>query len=297
MYCVNENGKDSTVSAFRYYPESGKVLLINKESAAGEDPCYIIHNELHVLIANYESGSIAVFARKPDGSLTEAIQVIRHEGQGVDLSRQDKPHTHLVQFSPDGKLVLATNLGNDTIYIYRYDPHGPTILSLRDTLAVTPGSGPRHIVFHPHKCYFYLITELSATIEVFNFENETAVLTQQIPLDGENRAEYRSGGDIRLSHDGKFLYATNRGKANTVTVFKVADIGNLNIIQQLDTQGDSPRNISIEPTGSYLLIAHENSDNITVFRCDKSNGTLSLTDKSINICKPVFLAFTTITKL
>lgn len=244
------------------------------------------------MVANYDSGSIAVFERRMDGTLTEAVQVIRHEGSGPDKARQAKPHPHLVQFSADGRLLFCNDLGNDTIYIYHYDRHSSHApLRLGNTIPVAAGSGPRHLVFHPSGNYFYLICELSATVEAYGYHGDKAVLLQQVALEKENREEYKSGADIKLSCDGRFLYATNRGKANTITVFKITDNGNLRPAQQLDTQGTSPRNVAIDPTGRIIFIAHEDSGGITIFSRDTLKGTLTATGRSIPVCKPVFLDF------
>jgi 6-phosphogluconolactonase len=291
VYCVSENGTDSTVSTFTY-EINGQLKYRSKVPGGGEDPCYITHSKDHVIVANYESGSIAVFGRQPDGTLTEAVQVVRHEGSGPDKPRQAKPHVHLVQFSPDGRFLFATDLGTDSINIYKYDSDGnPAVLSLEDTIAVTAGSGPRHLAFHPEGNYFYLICELSATVEAFSYDGDKAKLLQRVALEKEDRAEYKSGADVKISGDGRFLYATNRGKANTITVFKITDSGNLRPVQQLSTQGNSPRNIAIDPTGRSIFIAHEDSGGIVIFSRDRLKGTLSATGKTIDVCKPVFLNF------
>ena len=292
LYCVNEDGSNSSVSAFRYWHESGKLQLLNRV-ATGIDPCYLAHNDRHVLAANYGSGSIAVFERLPDGSLTDAVQVVRHEGGSIKQPRQEGPHVHMVQFSPGQQLVYANNLGNDSVYIYEYDPDGDcSVLALRTKIAVTPGFGPRHLAFHPSGKYFYIVHELAAIVEAYNCVGGEATLQQQVPLYTGNDRRYKSGADIRLTADGRFAYATNRGMANTITAFEISEDGTLSVLQQLASGGDSPRNLIIDPTGSCILVAHENSGNITFFSRNKADGRLSYEDRSISLPSPVFLALT-----
>lgn len=297
IYSVNENGKDSNVSAFKYEPAKGVITRLNKKDSKGADPCYIINDADNVIVANY-GGSIAIFHKKKDGSLTDAKQVIKHEGKSINPERQEGPHVHQVKFSPDKKYVFSNDLGNDRIYIYTYNPDGgDETLVPHHIITAKPGSGPRHLAFHPNGIFFYVVGELDASVTAYSFINGKVEQFQRkdvVPggFTGEN-----GGADIHFSQDGKFLYVTNRGTANTITVFRVHANGMIKQVQQISTMGDSPRNFVIGPKGNYVLIGHQKSNNITIFKRDKATGMLTDTGKKIELCSPVCLVFTPIKNL
>jgi len=293
LYSVNEDGEKSNVSSFKYTASTGKLQQMNKKDAEGADPCYIINDDKNVIVANYTGGSIAIFGKKSDGSLTDAKQVIKHTGNSINKSRQEKAHVHMVYFSPDKKYVFVNDLGVDKIFIYNYAPDGgEKTLTLKETVDIKPGSGPRHLVFNPNGIFVYLVNELSGTVDVFSYMNEKLEQIQELSLTAKDCTDANGAAHISFSNDGKYLYVTNRGEANTVTVFKVHANGLMNQVQQISTQGEGPRNFVIDPTDNYLLMAHQNTNNIIIFKRDKTTGMLSDTGKKIDICAPVCLVFT-----
>ena len=172
VYSVNELGPESTISSFGYNATTGKLDVINKQNSKGADPCYIINDHKNVIVANYSGGSISVFTKNIDGSLAEAKQVLQHFGKGSNTQRQKSPHVHMVYFSPDKKFVLATDLGNDKIYVYSYFPEEVnTVLKLKDSISVQSGSGPRHLTFSNDGKFVYLLQELNGAITVFGYAN------------------------------------------------------------------------------------------------------------------------------
>lgn len=293
IYSANEDGDKSNVSAFKYTASNGKLQQLNKKASEGADPCYIINDDKNVLVANYSGGSIAVFGKKSDGSLTDAKQVIKHTGSSANKQRQEKAHVHMVYFSPDKKYVFSNDLGEDKIYIYNYNADGGSnILTLKQTIDVKPGSGPRHLAFNPNGIFFYVINELTATIDTYSYSYEKPKFLQQVPLYAKDCTDANSAADIRFSKDGKYLYASNRGDANTITVFKVHANGMINQVQQITTQGEGPRCFTMDPSDNYVLVAHQYSHNIIIFKRDKTTGMLTETGKKIDVCSPVCLLFT-----
>ncbi|RDI14546.1 lactonase family protein [Flavobacterium sp. AG291] len=293
IYSVNEDGTKSDVTSFKYNPATGKLQYLNKKDSEGADPCYIINDDKNVIVANYSGGSIAVFGKKNDGALTDAKQVIRHTGSSINKDRQEKAHVHMVYFSPDKKYIFSNDLGEDKIYIYSYNPDGgANTLTFKESIYVKPGSGPRHLVFNPNGIFFYVINELSATIGVYSYSYEKPQLIQELSLYAKDCTDFNSAAHISFSKDGKYLYATNRGDANTITVFKVHSNGMINQVQQITTGGEGPRNFVIDPTDNYLLVAHQYTHNIIIFKRDKITGMLTETGKKIDVCSPVCLKFT-----
>lgn len=292
MYCVNEDGLNSAVSSFRIDSNNGKIGLLNQQNARGNDPCHIISDGKHVIAANYSGGNIAVFGTNADGSLTNARQIIQHQGRSVDADRQEKPHVHMVQFSPDKKFLLASDLGTDRLYIYNYNPKAlAEILTLKDTIPTKTGAGPRHFAFSPNGLHIYLLHELDGTLTVFNYLNGTLRRIQEISIVASDFVGKISAADIHLSPDGRFLYATNRGDANTISVFAVDARGRLKAVQTVASGGNGPRNFAIDPGGNFLLAAHQCSNNIVVFRRDSATGKLERTPHQIELCSPVCVVF------
>ena len=126
LYSVNQNATDATISAFAFDAKSGTISFINKVDAQGKGPCYITVTDRHVITANYTSGSLCVFGRKADGSLTDALQVIQHTGSSINPERQATPHVHQTIFSPNGQFLAVNDLGTDKVTIYNYDKAGTT---------------------------------------------------------------------------------------------------------------------------------------------------------------------------
>ena len=292
MYAVNESGNESTISSFSFDPESGKPSTLNKVDSKGADPCYLINDDNNVIVANYSGGNIAVFGKNADGSLTEAKQVVQHYGKGVNPDRQEKAHVHMVYFSPDKKYVLSNDLGTDKIHVYSYDPTASTdVLTLKDSVSLTPGSGPRHLKFDKKGKYLYVLQELDGGLTSFSYKDGKLTKVFEITILAKDFKETFSSADIQISPNGKFLYASNRGEANNISVFKILKKGKLQLKGQTSTLGKGPRSFVIDPTGKFLLVGHQYTNNIVIFKIHKRKGTLTDSGKSFDLCSPVCLIF------
>jgi len=293
VYSVNESGKESTVSAFTFEPKSGKLNFVNNQNSEGADPCYLINDRQNVVVANYSGGTIAVFKKKADGSLTKSVQIIKHEGFSINKQRQESAHVHMVQFSPDKKFVLANDLGTDRIYLYQYDADSPNeVLKFKDTIAIKTGSGPRHMTFSADGKFVYLLQELDGTITVFDYFNGKFQRIQETTIAQNGFKGQNGAAAIHISEDGKFLYATNRGEANTISLFEIAAKGKLVHRKTIPSGGKNPRDFSIVPGGKFLLVAHQDSNDIIIFNRDETTGELKNSGKKIELCSPVNLVFT-----
>jgi 6-phosphogluconolactonase len=294
VYSVSENGKNTAVSAFGYNSKSGKLDFLNSSQTKGDDSCFIINDDKNVITANYSGGSISVFGKNSDGSVTEVKQVMQHFGKGVNAQRQESPHVHMVYFSPDKKYVLANDLGTDKVSVYQYNPNGgDKILKLKSSVSVHPGGGPRHLTFSKDGKFVYVLQELDGALITFSYTNgilkkvfETTIIAK------EYKGEIRSA-DIHISPDGKFLYATNRGEIGEISIFKILKKG-VELVGRTSTLGKGPRNFAIDPTGNFLLVGHQYTNDIVIFKRDKITGSLTDTGKKIELCSPVCLVFTKI---
>lgn len=298
IYAVNESGSPSKggVSALSFEPKTGRMALLNQQTS-GAGPCYISVDKAQkfVFTANYMGGSLSVFPVNADGTLAPAVQTIQDEGHGYNKERQDKPHVHTGVLSPDEKHFLYSDLGTDKLNIYRYKPSQsqPLTPSEPSALNVMAGDGPRHVDFSPNRKYLYLITEMGGNIYVYNYNNGKPKQLQTISLVPDGYTGNIGAADIHVSPDGRFLYASNRGDANEIIVYAInRENGTLSLVEHQSGGGISPRNFVIDPTGSYLLVANQKSNNVVVFKINKNTGKLLATNIKIEVSEPSCLKFT-----
>lgn len=293
VYAVNETGDKSTVSAFKYDVKTGGLTFLNKVDSRGADPCFITADAKNVVVANYSGGSLAVFSRKADGSLTEAVQVIKHTGKSIDpKGRQESAHVHMTKFTPDGKHLIVNDLGEDQTYVYHYNPTGKEkTLTKKAVIKTTAGTGPRHITFSPNGKFAYLAHEFNGMITVFAYHSGNLTKIQEIGTTPKGFNGKVDGADIHVSADGKFLYETNRGDANSISTFSILPTGKLKFVETVSTLGKGPRNFTIDPSGKYLLIGHQYTNNVIIFNRNKTTGKLTDSGKRIEVGAPVCLVF------
>ncbi|MFI5451994.1 lactonase family protein [Pedobacter sp. UC225_61] len=296
IYSVNEDGKNSAVSAFSFNPQSGDLSFLNKKYSEGADPCFIAVDDKNVILANYSGGTISIFGRNADGSLTDAKQIIQHTGKSIDpKKRQESAHVHQVQFTPDHKYLISNDLGEDFIYIYNYNPaSSDKILTIKSVIKTNAGTGPRHLTFSPNGKFAYLAHEFNGSITAFRYINGVLKKIQEIATAPKDFTGKIDGADIHVSPDGKFIYETNRGDANTISVFSIFPTGMLKFVERVGTLGKGPRNFSIDPSGNHVLVAHQYTNEVVIFNRNKINGTLKDSGKRISVGVPVCLIFSKI---
>jgi 6-phosphogluconolactonase len=226
--------------------------------------------------------------------LTSFTQQIVHDGSSINTQRQEKAHVHSVFFSPDEKFLLTPDLGMDKVNIYQFDTYlkSPLHNAAQKFISSEPGSGPRHLEFSPNGKFVYIIEELSGTVSVHSYSNGSTKFVQRIATHPADFNGQPGSADIHISQDGRFLYASNRGKENNIAIFRVdQNKGTLSSIGYEPTKGEAPRNFSIDPTGNYLLVANQLTSTIEIFKRDKNSGLLKHTGNSIQIPNPVCLKF------
>jgi 6-phosphogluconolactonase len=297
LYAVNETdgAKPGGVSAFAFDNKTGQLKFLDKQASGGDDPCYVSVDARRkwVMVANYSGGSLSALPVRADGSIGAFTQLIQHEGNGVNKERQERPHVHSVVFTPDERFLLAADLGTDKLSVYRYNSNSSTqpLVAPRDSLAnIQPGSGPRHISFYPGKPYVYLMNELAGTVDAFQYNNGKLTPFQRISSHPEGYKGGIGSADIHVAPDGKFLYASNRGDANSIAIYSIDPAtGKLDIKGFQSTLGTGPRNFMIDPSGHFLLVANQRTNNIVIFRIDQKTGLLNPAGKQIEIPAPVCL--------
>lgn len=296
LYAVSEGGGAGSVSAFAIDPATGGLTPLNQQPSRGAGPCHVNvdHAGRNVLVANYGSGSVAVLPIRPDGSLGEPTGFDQHTGSSVNRRRQQGPHAHSVNLSPDDRFAFVADLGIDKIMIYKLDVQAGTITPNDPAfVALKPGAGPRHFAFAPDGKHAYVINELHCTITAFDYDAAAGTLTEKqtistLPSDfeGDNTC-----AEVRVHPTGRFLYGSNRGH-DSAAVYRIdpAD-GTLTFVEHETAGIKTPRNFNIDPTGKFCLVANQSGNSVIVFRIDPQTGALTPTDQKITVGQPVCIRF------
>jgi 6-phosphogluconolactonase len=295
VYSVNEV-TPGALSAFSLNPVSGELVFLNSVPSGGNGPTNITIDKQgkYVFCANYGGGGIAAIAVNKDGSLSTNLQYFKHEPKPGGTGRQAAPHPHATVFSPDNKYLMVPDLGTDKINIYRFDgsktsnplePMDPPFVNVK------AGSGPRSITFHPNGKYAYSIHEMGCIVTVFDYKAGKLTEKQTTSFLADGFTGRVGGGDIRITPDGKFLYASNRGDANDLTIYKISADGKLLYIGRTPSLGTGARNFAIDPSGNFLLIANNGQNLVNIFKIDKNSGLLTPTDKKIEFVEPGCIKF------
>src|SRR5271165_1511705 len=230
LYAVNEVDdfgavKTGAISIFAIDRETAKLTPLQQVSSAGAAPAHISLDQTghYVLVANYDSGNIAVFPVEKDGRLGSRTAFVQHAGSSVNKDRQAGPHAHEIQTSNDNQFVLTADLGLDELLVYRFDPKTGSLTPNSPAFAkVSPGSGPRHFSIAPSGKFVYLVNEMASTVDVFAFKADSGRLqelqtisTLPASFKGENTT-----AEIELDAKARFLYVSNRGD-DSIAVFAV----------------------------------------------------------------------------
>ena len=297
LYAANEAGKASAVSAFAVDAKSGKLTLLNQIPSLGEDPCYLSFDKAgkYLLVANYSSGTIAVFPILADGRLGEHTALVKDQGAtGPNKERQEAPHAHWIETSPDNRFVLVADLGLDEVLVYKFDATSGTLTPNEPAFArLKAGSGPRHAVFYPNGKVVFAVSELSSTATSFAYDVKKGTLKETgtastLPPGFSGRNDV---AETAVHPNGKFLYVSNRGN-DSIAILSI-DPGNrtLSPAGGIPTGGKEPRHFAIDPSGKYLLAENQFSNNIVVFKIDAATSGLTPTGQVVEVPSPVDLTF------
>lgn len=297
LYSVNEAieagpSKAGAVSAYAINGTTGELTFLNGQPSLGNGPCYVSVDQTGktAFVANYGGGSLAVLPIKADGSLGAATDSLQNAGSGPNVKRQESAHVHSATVAPDNRFVYVADLGTDKLHILEIDTNKSTVKAAQTPyVSVKPGSGPRHMAFHPNGKYAYLVEELTSSVAVFSRNAKTGALTlltdgvRTLPSDFTDE---NTSADIHIDPSGKFLYQSNRGR-NALAIFAIGTDGKLTYLGDEPTRGKTPRNFMIDPKGDFIFVTHQDSDNITIFRRNKQTGKLTYTGQSVSVPAPV----------
>jgi len=308
LFVVNENGpggKDvvGKVSSFAIDPKTHQVTPINQVQSRGEEPTHssLSPDQRFLFVSNYAvhpdpGGALAVIPVGKDGKLSDVVQVSNNHGASrVNPERQASSHVHSAIPTPDDKYVVTSDLGADKMLVFSYDGDRaePLQPAKTPTVQLPPGSGPRHLLFSKDGKHAWLTLEMVAQVAVFDYHDGVFKQTQTVDLKNKDPQQKVGAGGLHTSPDGKFLYVANRGEANQLLVFAIDNKGQLKEIQRRSVEGVEPREFSFDPSGHFMLIANQKSNQIVSVKVDPKTGMLGETVQKVDFDSPSDFRFLT----
>jgi len=300
LYAVNElqsyNGQPTgAVSAFAINSETGKLSLQNQVSSRGEDPAHIVLDKTgkYALVANYTTGSVAVFPLLKDGRLGNTSSFVQHKGSSADPERQAGPHAHAIALSPDNRFAVVADLGLDQLLVYRFDAEKGTLADAPQIMRTAPAAGPRHLVFGRDGKFLYVLNEMQSSVVTYSYDTPSGALHEVQHVSALTRPFKASdtAAEIEVHPSGKFLFASNRGD-DSIAVFAIdPHTGMLTRVETYPTGGKTPRHFAIDPSGAWLLAENQDSNDIVVFSIDQQTGHLTQTGQTTEVPSPVCVKF------
>ncbi|AQR97378.1 lactonase family protein [Clostridium saccharoperbutylacetonicum] len=292
LYSVAKNGVEGGAYAFEINPIDYSLKALNHNFKEGKSPCHIIldKNDNYLFTSNYHEAELISYKIASDGSIEKAVDTVIHSGDGPNKPRQDSAHIHFADLTPNNKYIYTIDLGLDKVSLYKLkDGYFKEVADLN----ITPGSGPRHMEFHPNGAFSYLLNELSSKITVLKYHEDKPYFEEveyisMLPADCSVES---TGAAIHISSNGDYLYASNRGH-DSITVFKVDSVsGKLTFVSNTKLQGQSPRDFSISPSGKFLLAANQTTSNVELYSINQLTGELTYLNISEHIPNPVCIKF------
>jgi 6-phosphogluconolactonase len=283
------------LSAFAIDARSGALTFLNHKEVTGRGPSHlsIDRSGRYVLDANYGGGYVEVYPRGSDGRLLERTAFVQHSGKSVHPERQTKPYAHWFAVTPDNRFALAADLATDRIVAYRFDertgtlaPHDPAAAHAK------PGSGPRHIAWHPDGGQFYLVQELSNEVTRYSWDAQRGIATAQdtVPTLPADFTGTNTAAEIAVHPSARFLYASNRGH-DSIVLIHLDETGRMSVGAHVSSRGKVPRHFAFDPTARWLIVTNQGSDSIVVFGLDEWSGELTPHGAPVRLPKPGSIAF------
>ncbi len=291
VYAVSETDGGEVV-ALDFDPETGNFKKLSTVPSGGAHPCHITLDETGkwLFVGNYSGGNLSVIPVQQDGNIKEPVQTIQHTGRGPNAQRQEKSHVHSVNMAPGNKTLYVADLGTDKVTGYRFDAASGKLTD-DGSVSVSPGSGPRHMAFHPDGSFVYVIQELTGRITAFRNKKGGLEKIEEVSTLPEGFSGNNACADLHISPDGRFLYGSNRFH-DSMVIFKIDQAsGRLTLVGHQDVLGKTPRNFSLTPDGAFVFVANQDTGNIVIFKRDQKTGKLSATGKEVNVSMPVCVSF------
>ena len=296
VFAVNElqsfgGAATGSVTSFSVDPATAKLTEINAQPTQGAGPCHLVLDRTgrYLVVANYGGGNFALLPVGADGRLQPATSVVT--GQAAEPSTA-KPLGHSVGFDEGNKFLITADKGLNRMLVFRFNAAtGALTPNQPASVALPPGSGPRHYAFHPNGEWLFTISEQAATITTFAWDPKSGSLTAtgSVPT-RPSGVTTGSTAEIAVHPNGRFVYGSNRGH-DSIAVFSVGAHGALTLVEHELTRGQTPRNFALDPTGRWLIAANQRSGTLAVFSIDQTTGALSPVGPLATVGSPVSILF------
>ncbi len=291
-----QSGPNGQVKAFSIDQQSRKLTLLNRRSSEGDGPCHISldRSGKTLLVANYMSGSAASYQLTDDGQIGPPASVIEHCGGSGVTERQQSPHAHSINVTPDNRFVYIADLGMDKVMIYNFSAESGVMRPAEvGFFKLPPGAGPRHLAFHPNGKFVYIINELGNSITAAVYDSCSGGLSElqtisTLPADfsGESLA-----AEVVVSADGHYLYGSNRGD-DSIAIFSICRQSGSLTLRGFQHQGiANPRHFNLTPGGEYCLAGSLDNNLVTVYRVNRRTADLQPLPYRIEVGKPICIKF------
>jgi 6-phosphogluconolactonase len=186
-------------------------------------------------------------------------------------------HAHAIVTSHDDRFALVPCLGSNDVAQYAFDATTGRLVPNTPSTAPAPASmaGPRHIAFHPDGVHAYVINETDSTVAAYAFDANHGVLSlrQVVSTLPSGFSGTNTAAEVAIAPSGRYLYGSNRGD-DSIAIYAIAPDGILHSAGWHPTGGRIPRQFSLDPTGTFLLVANVDSHNVVVFRLNAETGAL-----------------------
>ena len=280
LFAISEVNENGTGFVYSYEIKNDSLQMVSKQESGGAHPCFIaVNKDNYIITANYTGGNIGLLKATRTGELAPILSVQQHIGKG-STERQTAPHAHSTWFHPTKNEVISIDLGTNELWFSTIDTtKNELVYTSQKKLKMSDGAGPRHLTFHPHKNWMYILNELNNTVSLVKEKNKAYFIKASIATLPAGLTSDSKAADIHITKDGKFLYTSNRG-AESITIFKVnSENGSLTNIGYAPVLGKNPRNFSLSPNEEFLLVANQDTNNIISFKRNVSSGALTFVDE------------------
>jgi 6-phosphogluconolactonase len=273
LYAANESKKAGKVSSFSI-GDRNTLAFLNSREVSGSSTCHVAEMNSFLYAANYGSGSIFGVEILRDGSFGGIVTEIQHSGSGPNPSRQKGPHAHSVNPVPAVNLLIAADLGADSLFCYNQEKNGSlTPDSASPAVKAPAGGGPRHLTFQSGGKFVYAVMEMGISLVCYKLTDAGLKQEAEYPLIEGAFTQADTAADIHFTQKGTRLYASVRGK-NLISAFNVREDSSLQLIGSYPVYGDCPRNFCLSPGDEFVLIANQNSGNVAVCPVDLQTGAV-----------------------
>lgn len=295
LYAVSSDSQENdehTLRAFDLMGQGQDLKLLSEVSSKGVNPCHIAVDAkgARLYTANYSSGSIAQYQIMGDGSLGDNLYAENFTGKSVDPRRQEASHAHYINTTIDGRFVLTADLGTDKVMVHSPDENGKLqVHEKQPYFELPPGSGPRHLEFHPDNRWIYVLNELNSTITRVVYDNGSFTVGETISTLPTDFDSISYSAAVRIHPSGKYIYSSNRGH-DSISVFTIDEDGGLSLEQTFEEGLGWVRDFNVAPSGKFLVAGNEKQNQVVLLKLGQ-NGHIEKYISSLELPAPSCFVF------